>query len=157
MDNLPRLAFYVSGIPVVSAGLTLLTTDFLPVLADPSWVGTAFLIGYGLMYMNIVFVISRRFMRRLQGSSTIPYVFAALTATIPVIWIFIYDASLTLPLQQLYAGIMVFASFCGAYVGHRAGLKAQIKFQEQLREYLKRTGQHLPDELKRPHDNLPKN
>lgn len=157
MDNLPRFSFYASGVPIVSAGFTLLATDFFSHIGDPSWVGTAFLLGYGLIYMNIVFVLSRRFMRRLNGPSKVPYLFAVLTGLIPAAWIFIYDAGLTQGLQIMFAAVMIIACFLGAYFGHKAGLKAQAKFQQQLLEYLKKTGEHLPDDLKRPHDNLSKN
>lgn len=156
MDNLPRLSFYISGILIISTSFTLFSSELLRKLADPSWVGTAFLLGFGLVYMNIVFVISRRFMRRLEGKSSITYVLGTATGLAPIVWIFIFDAGLTTTMQIVFALTIGFACTLGAYFGHRAGLKAQVKFQRELYEYLKNTGQ-LPDELKRAHDNLNKN
>lgn len=156
MDNLPRFSFYISGILIISAAFTLFTTDFLIKIADPGFVGTLFLLAYGLVYMNITFVVSRRFMRRLDGTSNIPYFFALLVAAPPLVWSFVYDTGLFGTIEVVYLITIVFGCALGGFFGQRAGIKAQAKFKEQLYEYLKQSGQ-LPDELKRPHDNLNKN
>ena len=156
MDNLPRLSFYLSGVLIVSGAFTLLTTDLLPKIADPGLVGSLFLLGFGLVYMNITFVVSRRFMRRLDGTSNLPFVFAFLVGIVPVGWSFIVDGGLFGTIKILYLITIVFGCFLGGFFGQRAGIKAQAAFKEQLYEYLRQSGQ-LPDELKRPHDNLNKN
>ena len=156
MDNLPRLSFYLSGILIVSAAFTLFTNDFLTLVADPGFMGTAFLIGYGLVYMNIVFVVSRRFMRRLEGHSKIPFVFAIIVALAPITWSFIFDAGLYGSIKTMYLATIIIACGLGGYFGERAGIKAQAKFKKQLYEYLKKSGQ-TPDDLKRAHDHLNKN
>lgn len=157
MDNIPRFSFYLSGVFVVSAAFTLISSEFLYLITDPGWRGTAVLIGFGLVYMNIVFVVSRRFMRRLDGGSAAPVVIASVVALVPVIWIFIYqNAGFDLTNRMIYIITLIAACGLGAHFGHRAGLKAQIQFKQKLEEYLRKSGQ-LPDELKRPHDNLNKN
>jgi CDP-diglyceride synthetase len=156
LDNLPRLSFYLSGIIIVSGAFTLFTTDFLIKIADPGITGTLFLLAYGLVYMNITFVVSRRFMRRLDGASKLPYLFAFLVAFPPLIWSYVHDAGLFGTIEVVYLITVVFGCILGGYFGQRAGIKAQAKFKEELYEYLKQSGQ-LPDELKRPHDNLNKN
>lgn len=95
-------------------------------------------------------------MRRLDGGSKIPYVFALLVASAPIIWSFIFDGGLYGNIKLMYLLTVVFACALGGYFGERTGIKAQAAFKEQLSEYLKQSGQ-LPDELKRPHDNLNKN
>lgn len=156
MDNLPRFSFYASGVLIISAAFTLFTSELLFKINDPSWVGTAFLLGYGLVYMNIVFVTSRRFMRRLDGPSIAPIIFGVIVAIIPIAWIFIYDSVLDTQQRIVFAITVALASGLGVFFGHKAGLKTQIVFQQKLQEYLKRTGQ-IPDDLKRSHDNLNKN
>lgn len=136
MDNLPRFAFYTTGILIVSVAFTLFTSELFFKMADPGFGGTGFLIGYGLVYMNIVFVSSRRFMRRLDGPTQVPYYFAFLVGIFPAIWIFIYQSGLDQAQQIMFAGITIFACGLGAYFGHKAGLKSQIRFQQQLAEYL---------------------
>lgn len=155
MDNLPRFIFYASGIFIVSAAFTLLSSEFLVKITDPSYVGTLFLLGFGLVYMNLVFISSRRFMRRLQGPNPVPYIFALLVAIPPLVWVSIYDAGLG-DTDLTFMFTVIVACGLGAYFGHRAGQKAQIKFRQNLDEYLKQDDK-TPDDLKRSHDNLNKN
>lgn len=156
MDNLPRLSFYLSGIFIVSGSFTLLTSDFLPKIADPGIAGSIYLLVFGLVYLNITFVVSRRFMRRIDGASKIPFIFAFLVALAPFIWSFIYEGGLYGNFKFMYLATIIFGCALGGFFGERSGIKAQAAYKEHLYEYLKQSGQ-LPGELKRPHDNLSKN
>ncbi|MEX0721431.1 MAG: hypothetical protein WD059_12235 [Balneolaceae bacterium] len=155
MDNLPRFIFFASGVVVISAAFILLTSELLVQTAVPSWAGILFLLGYGLVYMNLVFVSSRRFMRRLHGPSVSPYIFSVLIALPPLIWVNIYDAGLGKSNITFMITIIIGCGL-GAYLGHRAGLKAQDVFWENLQKHIEQD-EKTPDNLKRPHDNLNKN
>ncbi|MEO1020898.1 MAG: hypothetical protein AAFW89_00025 [Bacteroidota bacterium] len=155
MDNLPRFFFYVTGLILVSSSLILFTSELLPLVNDTGTRGLIVLLGYGFCYMNIVLVSSRRFMRRLDGSSVGPYLLGFIVFLPPACWVFIYEAIYGSALFLFLATLML-ACGAGAYAGHKIGLKAQIKFQEQIRKYLARDGR-LPEELQRPHDQLNKN
>lgn len=98
--------------------------------------GTLFLFGFGLVYMNIVFVTGRRFMRRLQGASPVPYIFGLLIAIPPLVWVQIYNSGLG-DSRLTFQFVVIVACGLGALFGHRAGLKAQIQFQKDLQEHLK--------------------
>lgn len=155
MDNIPRLIFYCTGVLTVSAAFTLFSSELIVKVNDPTYVGMIFLFGFGLVYMNIVFTTARRFMRRLNGPSPTPYIFAFLVALSPVIWVQISkiglgDSTLTFTLTVIIACVL------GAFFGHKAGLKAQVEFQENLNEYINQD-EKTPDELKRSHENLNKN
>lgn len=134
MDNLPRFIFYISGILVISAGFTLLTSDVLSRINDGSAFGTVLFFLMGLVYMNMVTASSRRFMRRLEGATVAPYVFAIFVFLPPAIWVFIYQEG-TATSPSVYVPMLLVACGTGAYFGHRLGLKAQIKFQENLKAY----------------------
>lgn len=155
MDNIPRLIFYSFGVLVASAAFTLFSSEFLVKISDPSYVGLLFLLGFGLVYLNIVFVTGRRFMRRLQGANPTPYIFALLVAIPPLVWVQIYDAGLG-NADLTFQFTVILACGLGAFLGHRTGLKAQAKFQQELREYLNKD-EKTPDELKHSHENLNKN
>ncbi|MEX0844017.1 MAG: hypothetical protein WD022_02005 [Balneolaceae bacterium] len=135
MDNLPRFIFYTSGVLITSAAFTLFTSEFLVKINDPSYVGLLFLLGFGLIYMSIVSVTGRRFMRRLRGPNPAPYIFGLLAAAPPLVWLQIYDAGLGNS-DLTYMLTIIVACGLGAFLAHRAGLKAQIKFQKNLQEYL---------------------
>ncbi len=94
------------------------------------------MLGFGLVYMNIVFVTGRRFMRRFTGPNPMPYVFAFLVAAPPLVWTKIYDTGLG-ESELTYLFTVIVACGLGAYFGHRTGLKAQAKFRKNLDDYLK--------------------
>lgn len=135
MDNIPRLIFYASGVLIISAAFTLFSSEFLSLITNPGFSGLLVLIGFGLVYMNIIFLTGRRFMRRLRGPNPIPYIFALLVAIPPLVWVQIYDAGLG-DSKLTFMFTIIVACGTGAYFGHRAGLKAQIKFQENMQEFL---------------------
>lgn len=84
--------------------------------------------------MNMVSITSRRYMRRLDGPTVAPYVFAIFIFLPPAIWVNIYqDGTSTSP--SVYIPMLLVACGAGAYFGHRLGLKAQIKFQKNLEAY----------------------
>lgn len=134
MDNLPRFIFYITGILVISAGFTLITSDVLSRINDGTTFGTVIFFLMGLVYMNMVTASSRRFMRRLEGSTVAPYVFAIFVFLPPAIWVFIYQEG-TATSPSVYVPMLLVACGTGAYFGHRLGLKAQVKFQENLKAY----------------------
>src|SRR5690606_16468302 len=122
---------------------------------SPDFKGTLLLFGYGLAFMNLVFIASRRFMRRENGPSPVPYIFAFIVALPPIIWVNLID--LNLGDSKLVFILTVLAGCAlGAYFGQRAGLKAQAVFQKNLQDYISQD-ENLPEDLKRPHDNLNKN
>lgn len=135
MDNLPRFIFYASGVFIISSAFTLFTSEFLTKVADPTYVGLLFLLGYGLVYMNLVFAPGRRFMRRLRGPNPAPYIFALMVALPPLVWVNIFDAGLG-NAENTFIFTVIVACGLGAYFGHRSGQKAQVKFQQHLKEYL---------------------
>ena len=95
-------------------------------------------------------------MRRLEGASIAPFIFGIIVALAPVIWIFIYDSGIDDSQRLVYAIVISVGCGLGAYFGLKAGLKAQIVFQQKLEEYLRNTNQ-LPDNVEQTNDNLNKN
>ncbi|MFN1834882.1 hypothetical protein AB2B38_006430 [Balneola sp. MJW-20] len=156
MDNIPRLIFYFSGVLLLSSTFTLLSSEFMVKMNDPGIIGILFLLGYGLIYMNLTFISSRRFMRRLNGINNIPYLFGMIVALPPVAWIHIYDTGLYGPSFWLFIFVVLFGCGLGAYFGQKAGMKAQVAFHESMKKYYEEE-EKVPDDLKRPHDTLNKN
>jgi hypothetical protein len=134
LNNLPRLIFYLTGLLIISGAFTLITSDLLTKVNDGTTFGTILFFFFGLIYMNIVTISSRRFMRRLDGATVAPYVFAIFVLLPPAIWVNVYQGgSATSP--AVYVPMLLVAVGTGAYFGYRLGLKAQVKFQENLKAY----------------------
>lgn len=138
MNNLPRFFFYLTGIVTISAAFIIFTSgDILTKVNDGTTTGTILFFAYGLVYMNIVALSSKRFMRRLNGPSPAAYIFGISVFAPPAVWLNIYDGDLA---TQPFILVILIGIACaaGAYFGHRMGLKAQIKFQQDLADYLAR-------------------
>jgi|TARA_R100001143_G_C3360943_1_gene135533 CDP-diglyceride synthetase len=134
LNNLPRFIFYLTGLLIISGAFTLLTSDLLTKVNNGTILGTVLFFFFGLIYMNMVTISSRRFMRRLEGATVAPYVFAIFVLLPPAVWVNLYQGgSATSP--AVYVPMLLVAVGTGAYFGHRLGLKAQIKFQENLKAY----------------------
>ena len=154
MIDFPRFIAYATGLLVVALAIILFSTDFIRYTNEPGLIGTLALLGFGLVYMNLVYAISRRFIRKVDGETNIQYYFSVVAFIPPLAWINIYDTGIA---EGTYIFLITLAMACviGGYFGHRSGLKQQAIFKQQLQEALKK--QSLPDELQRPHDNLNKN
>jgi hypothetical protein len=91
-------------------------------------------------------------MRRLEGPSVAPYVFAIFVFLPPAIWVYIYqDGTATSP--TVYIPMLLVACGTGAYFGNRLGLKAQIKFRENLKAYFEQDKRLHSDSLENEEDN----
>ncbi len=84
-------------------------------------------------------------MRRLRGSSPVPYIFAVVVGAVPLFWVLTYDAEMG-QAKLVFVFTVIVACALGAYFGHRAGLKAQIAFHESLKEYMRQSGRTVNGE-----------
>jgi len=156
LNNVPRFFAYATGTLLIAAAIIVFSNQFISYTGRDDTLGLIALLAYGLVYLNLVFGVSRRFIRKLQeGKSTnIQYVFAALSLLPVLIWINVFDTGLGDSIL-LFHIVMIFACLLGGYFGHRSGLRQQEEFWNKVRDSY--DGEELPDELKRPHDNLNKN
>lgn len=156
MNNVPRFFAYTTGTLLIAAAVIVFSNQYISYAGRDDTMGLIALLAYGLVYMNLVFGVSRRFIRKLpEGQPTnIQYVFAALSFLPVLIWINVFDTGLGDSIL-LFHIVIIFACSLGGYFGHRSGLRQQEEFWNKVRDSY--AGEELPDELKRPHDNLNKN
>lgn len=137
-EQLPRIAFYTSGLVVVSGAFTIFSSELFPYVLKSNLHSIGILLAMGLVYFNMIRVSSRRYMRRLEGPSRMPWVFAFLIGGIPLFWVSIYDSGWSLVTLLIYAGIILIFSTLGALLGQKAGQKAQEQFRIQLQAYFEK-------------------
>ena len=137
-EQLPRIAFYLSGLLVVSGAFTIFSSGLFPYVLKSILHSIGIFLCLGLVYFNIIRVSSRRYMRRLDGPSRMPQVFAILIGGLPLLWISIYDTGWPITTLLIYMGIILFFSALGAHLGQKAGQKAQELFRIQLKAYLEK-------------------
>ena len=83
-------------------------------------------------------VTSRRFLRKLETTSNLPYIFGLLIAIVPILWLFMITNGLYGSVKIVYILSISLACLVGSYFGQKAGEKAQITYKKQLREYLEK-------------------
>ncbi|HET6527466.1 MAG TPA: hypothetical protein VFG39_01825 [Balneolaceae bacterium] len=153
MHNWQRIFAYVTGSVVFGLLLILLSRNYLQYINRGGQTAFLFLLGFGLVFLNLNFGISRRFVLKAPHSKWACWVMAFITFLPTLFWVYTKYVGLE-EWKSLFVGVVVCSAFLGSYLGiWRGGVKRE-KYIRRLREEEKGD---LPDELKRPHDDLNKN
>lgn len=152
MTNWQRIFAFVTGAFVFGLLLIIVSNGYLQYVAYEGISGYLVLLGFGLVYLNLNFGISRRFTIKAIDLDWVSYLMAALTILPTIFWVYTKDVGLG-QMQLLFVLVTIFSAFLGAYFGIRRGLIKRQKYIQRLRE----DDRELPDSLKRPHDHLSQN
>jgi drug/metabolite transporter (DMT)-like permease len=143
MNNWQRIFAYVSASLVLGLALIILTNSFLQYVSHEGTTGYLFLIGFGLVYLNINFGISRRFVMKAIRLDWICYLMAILTIAPTLFWVLTKDTGLG-DTQLEFIIATVFSAFLGCYYGIRRGTVKREQYLRQLRE----ENEDIPDSLR---------
>lgn len=152
MNNWQRAFAFISGSLVLGLLLIVISHNFIHYVDQEGTTGYLFLLGFGLVYLNLNFGISRRFIIKAAGLNWMCYLMACLTIAPTIFWVYTKDVGLGQS-ELLFVVVTIFSAFLGTYFGIRRGLVKRTIYIRQLRE----DEQELPDSLKRPHDDLSPN
>lgn len=152
MTNWQRIFAFVTGAIVFGLLLIIISNSYIQYVAHEGMTGYLFLLGFGLIYLNLNFGLSRRFTIKALDLNWVSYLMAILTIAPTIFWVYTKDVGLG-QMQLLFVLTTVFSAFLGTYFGIRRGLVKRQQYIRQLRE----DDQDLPDSLKRPHDHLSHN
>jgi len=152
MTNWQRVFAFVTGSIVFGLLIIIISNSYIQYVANEGTSGYLFLIGFGLVFLNVNFGISRRFTIKAQNLKWVDYLMAILTIAPTIFWVYTKNVGLG-EAQLLFVLTVIFSAFLGTYFGIRRGLVKRAKYIQQLKE----DEQDLPDSLKRPHDHLNKN
>lgn len=152
MTNWQRVFAFVSGAIVFGMLIIIISHSYIQYVAYEGSTGYLFLFGFGLVFLNINFGISRRFTIKALDLDWVSYLMAVLTILPTVFWVYTKDVGLG-EAQLLFVLTIIFSALLGAYFGIRRGLVKRDKYIQRLRE----DEQDLPNSLKRPHDDLSQN
>ena len=147
--NWQRTFAFVTGSIVFGLGIILLSNSYIQYVAYEGTTGYLFLFGFGLVYLNLNFGFSRRFMMKAMNISWICYLMAFFTILPTIFWVYTKDVGLA-EMELIFVMTTIFSAFLGAYFGIRRGVVKRARYINQLRE----DNQDLPNSLKRPHDDL---
>lgn len=149
MANWQRIFAYTTGTLVFGLLIIIVSHNFIQHVAREGTSGLLFLLGFGLVFLNINFVASRRFVIKAEHLDWVCYLMAVLTFAPTVFWVYTKDVGLG-DTQFLFIIVTIFSSFLGTYFGIRRGRVKRAKYIERLRE----EERELPESLRRPHDDL---
>lgn len=152
MTNWQRIFAFVTGAIVFGLLLIIISNSYIQYVAYEGMTGYLFLFGFGLVYLNLNFGLSRRFTIKALDLNWVSYLMAFLTILPTIFWVYTKDVGLG-KAEIIFVSTTVFSAFLGTYFGIRRGLAKRQQYIQQLRE----DDQELPDSLKRPHDHLSKN
>jgi hypothetical protein len=146
-----RAFAYTSGALVVGVIIYMLTNTFLIYTERPDWIGTLVLAGYGLVFMNVSFVLARRFTGKTALFPMFPYLTAFLLV-IPTVVLSELTEKFLFQRSLLILAIVLLAS---TVLGARFGIKkGEVRRANRQAE---KTEPALSTDLKRPHNHISRN
>jgi len=148
-----RIFAFVTGALVLGLLLVLVSHNFIQYVARPGTAGYLFLIGFGLVFLNLNFGFSRRFKIKAAHQNWVCILMALFTIGPTLFWVYTKDVKLG-QAHLLFVLTVIFSAFLGTFFGIRTG---SAKRQQYLRELREMKEEELPNSLKRPHDDLSQN
>lgn len=152
MINWQRTFAYITGAFVFGLLLIIISNNYIQYVTHEGSTGYLFLFGFGLVFLNLNYGISRRFTIKALKPQGICYTITFLTILPTIFWVYTKDVGLG-QFQLIFALTVIFSATLGTFFGIRRGIVKRAEYIRQLRE----DKQDLPDSLKRPHDDLNRN
>lgn len=152
MNHWQRNSAYITGSVVIGLLLILLTNSYIRFVAQEGWTGYLVLLAFGLVYLNLGFGISRRFVIKARNADYICYLMSLLIVIPTLFWVFTKETGLGAA-NIYFVFTVLFSPLLGAYFGIRRGKVKRAEYIQRLHE----EEREMPDQLKRPHDDLKKN
>lgn len=146
-----RAFAYISGSLVTGVLIYMFTSTFLIHTERPDWIGTLVLAGYGLIYLNVSFVLSRRFTGKTALFPGFPYLIAFLLVIPAVILSELTEKFLFHRSLLILAVVLLAASALGARFGIQKGEA------RRTRQTTDKNEPGLSSDLRRPHNHISKN
>ena len=153
MDHWQRVFAYTTGALVIGLLIIVFTNSFLVYVSEPGSTGYLVLLAYGFVFLNLGYGVNRRFALKSDRIPALHYILALLMVAPTLGWVYSKDTGLGSQ-QFVFTATIVFAVFLGTYYGIKKGSARRNAY---LRQIFKDREREMPDDLKRPHDDLNKN
>ena len=153
MDHWQRVFAYTTGALVIGLLLIVFTNAFLGYVSEPGSTGYLVLLAYGFIFLNLGYGVNRRFALKSDRAPALHYTLALLMVGPTLFWVFGKDTGLG-DQRLVFTATIIFAVVLGTYFGIKKGIS---KRKTYLRQIYEEQDREMPDELKRPHDDLNKN
>lgn len=162
MDNWQRNLAYGTGCLVIGLAVVVFTHVFIELADRPGFTGYFTLFAFGIGFFSLCFAMNRRFMLKSDRHIALNYCFSFLIVAPTLFWAFTrvpeladnttvvanWDNTLL-----VFTLVVLFAAFLGTYSGSRYGVAKRDDYLSRMHD----DEEELPDDLKRPHDEISKN
>lgn len=141
-QTLARTFSYSTSAFLLGATFFLFTSNLIQVTLQPGALGTIVLLGYGIIYGNMSYLLTRRYLRREHAFEGFSYAIGLLILFPALLLIEVQDEIFpTLSTKLLYYGTI----FLGTAIGTIRGRRKGYMMREELMEKKKRE-QELEDQ-----------
>jgi hypothetical protein len=131
--NRPRMFAYLTASFTLGVVVYIFTGLFIPFTETPGWVGTAVLMGYGLVYASVMSAVARRFIRKSFTSFLFPYLLIPIVI-LPAIGLSELKSEFaTVQTQVSFALIIAAGAATGVRLGALAGHRKRDEAVASLR------------------------
>lgn len=134
MQSTPRAFAYGNATLFLGVIIFFFTQELIPYVEREGWLGTSFTAGFILIFINLSFVISRRFCKKALDMEAFPYIIG-LILVIPTLFFTHITERFDLIQAQLFFSILITAaSMVGAYIGIQKGLRLRDEYLSERAE-----------------------
>lgn len=132
MQDGARFFAYTTWVLMISLAIIVFTNRFLVLITDPGFTGLLVLLGFGFVYLNLSYAVTRRFIRKTFHPTALHYVLALLVYLPPALWIVIVNDQLE-GSRFILLTVLAFACGLGSIYGHKSGIKKKQELIEKLK------------------------
>jgi len=133
MQDGARFFAYATWTVMISLAIILFSNRFLDFIAEPGWVGTAVLLAFGFLYLNLTFAAVKRYIRKVPAPTNLHILLAVLIFLPPAAWVIVFSDMITTT-EILIIVVLALSCGLGMFYGNRAGIKARYEYVEALKE-----------------------
>lgn len=133
MQDGARFFAYATWSIMISLAIILFSNRFLDFIAEPGWVGTAVLLGFGFLYLNLTFAAVKRYIRKVPAPTNLHILLSILIFLPPAAWILIFAEAITTT-EILVIVVLALSCGLGMFYGNRAGIKARYEYVQAVKE-----------------------
>ncbi|MEX0773986.1 MAG: hypothetical protein WEB89_03240 [Balneolales bacterium] len=128
MDSISRAFAYTSTTLMLGVIIYMFTQNIAHYVNQPGVTGIVFSLGFLLFYLNVSYLLSKRFARKTILLENFPYVMAFLL-TLPVVILSTVTGQFFMVIHQVFfVLITLMGSLLGASLGIKKGLKLRKEF-----------------------------
>jgi hypothetical protein len=133
MQDGARFFAYATWSLMVSLAIIIFTNSFLEYISEPGWVGTAVLLAFGFLYLNLAYAAVKRYIRKVPAPTNSHILLAVIIYLPPFIWTYA-SADPVSTTDFLIWIILAIACSLGVWHGNQAGIKARYELIQTLKE-----------------------